>query len=244
MSEAKRNLPTDALVASSSLEFGPGQAEVEIYKHLLDSLDQDEPLRFNPRVNAELTSDLIDRKRGGIFTNYDVATAGLDSRAAMKLAQQRYICGVLGLTVGPLEIEPRYHTAGFSIDLPNEASLPPKPERSTEGGFKDSEGHRISDIQGDAIYAGYFIAHNKDHFDKPSAFEDMFRRIVEQAEHGRIEVADLAGDIKGVVSTVRQIARILGYQVGDFVKDQATGKFFCAVSSTRKGFDSPNTRFK
>ncbi len=99
-----------------------------------------------------------------------------------------------------------------TVSLPDARTLPPRPQqRLADGTFVAADGRRMSQIEVDAIYAGHFIADNRQHFSKPGAFEELFRRVVDRAEDGQLEVKDRAGDSKGAQSMVRQVARVLGY---------------------------------
>lgn len=198
---------------------------------------------FNPRVNAELTSTQIDRNRLGIFTNPDVEINGLDDQARLKLGQQRYIAAVLGLMVGPTEINPGSYTAGAEVTLPTPDLLPNLPERTPAGKFVRVDGAEISQIQADAIYAAHFIANNSQVFSEPDIFEDLFGKVVEQAEEGNLTVEDKVGDPKGAMSLVRQVATVMGYQVQPFART-AQGTFTAQVEGIRTGFDSRFTHFK
>jgi hypothetical protein len=100
-------------------------------------------------------------------------------------------------------------------------------------------------IRGDAIYAAHFIANNSAHFSRPGAFEELFARVVQQAETGSLEVMDRVGDVKGAMSLVRQVATVLGYKVKQF--NQVPGekdKFAAPVEGIRSGYDTAYTHFK
>jgi hypothetical protein len=221
--------------------FGPQQEDIDGYKELLNASPDD--LGFNPRVNAELTSGRIDIGSLGTFTNPDVGTAGLDQYSSLRLAQQRYIAAALGLRVGDTVVSANSHTASAAVGLPEASNLPPRPARLADGSFVAADARPVSVVEADAIYAGHFIAANRQHFSQPTAFEDLFRRVVEQAEDGKLEVKDRVGDTRGACSMVRQVARILGYEVGDFNKT-ADGGYVMPVSGIRPGFDSKFSHFK
>ena len=234
-------------------EFGPHPEDAQSYAELLDvivafdeslpewikSEEKDilsiegiqKPIGFNPRTNAELTSEMLDKKKDlGSFISRD----GLNQSDIFKLAQQRYIAGVFGFKVGPLTVNYDFGTANSEIERPRTPNLPQKPKRTTDG-FVDTDGKAISTVRADAIYSSHFIANNPDIFDEPKAFEGMFKRVIEEAEGGEIEVKDIAGDLEGVLSTVRQIARVLGYKVGDYQKNDE-GNFSLPIDGTRAGF--------
>lgn len=240
----KTNIPPFAVSGSQGTsEFGPTPGDIADYSELLSRLDAGEEFRFNPRVNAELTSTLIDRVSLGCFINGDVGENGLDTDSRLKVSQQRYIAGVLGLNVGTTEINASSHTATTEVALPELDSLPDLPARTSYGKSINADGAEISQVQSDAIYAAHFIANNSSHFRKPGAFEELFGRVVQQAEGGTLEVGDKAGDPRGAMSLVRQVANVMGYKVQKFSKG-SDGKFTAQVDGIRAGFDSQHTHFK
>lgn len=243
MSEKTKTPPFTVSGSQGTPEFGPTPADVADYSELLSRLDAGEEFRFNPRVNAELTSEHIDNNFLESFINDDVGENGLDTDSRLKLSQQRYIAGVLGLNVGTTEINPSFHTARIEVALPESGSLPDLPQRTPVGKFINAVGAEISQVQSDAIYAAHFIANNSGHFSKPGAFEELFGRVVQQAEGGTLEVGDKAGDPRGAMSLVRQAATVMGYKVQKFAKG-SDGKFTAQVDGIRAGFDSRHTHFK
>jgi hypothetical protein len=238
-------------------EFGPTQEDINLYATMLDRIEAgDESFTgkpgnfFNPRVNAELTFSRIDAGLGnntgggiGVIVNSDVMENGLDERSRYKLAQQRFIAGALGLKVGETRLTQDL-IASVDVSLPDKDSLPTLPSRSDDGKFYDEEGTEISTTKADAIYAAYFLVANKETFSQPNAFEDFCRKVVEQAEAGRIEVRDKVDDPKGAMALVRQTARVLGYEVGQYQQGDEAGTFVMTVPDIRKGFDGKNTHFK
>lgn len=201
-------------------------------------------LGFRPRTLAELTSTQIDRGFLGTFTNRDVGTVGLDLQPKLRLAQQRYIAGALGLQVGATEIQASSHTANAAVSLPDLGNLPPLPTRRANGRFISAEGPPLPNVQVDAIYAGRFIAARTSFFSQAGIFEKLFGDVVEQAERGNIETKNSA-DPAGSGAMLRQVARVLGYEigVGNFHKTTA-GTYAMPVHGIKPGFDNKNTHFK
>lgn len=226
---------------NSAERFGPADEDVVAYKSLLQELRAGNSIEFNPRTNAELTSLRIDRRNDeelplGTFTNSDVDTVGLDKDTQYKIAQQRYIAGILGLKVGPLDLRTSSHTVGSGVDIPDTTDIPTI-TKDAAGAFVDEKGEVMSQVRVDAIYSAHFIITNRDRFEQPKAFEELFRRVSDQAASGKIEVKDKVGDVKGAMSLVRQTARALGYEVGDFHRT-SSDTFEMDTKGRISGFDT------
>ncbi len=245
MAETPTPPPFAVQAPNGHVEFGPTQEDTANYIEILEKIKSGElpKLNFSPRVNAELASTQIDRGSLGIFVNSDVGENGLDDQSRLKFGQQRYIAGVLGLRIGENKINPNAHIASAEVTLPLVDRLPELPERTPKGKFVRNDGTEISQIQADAIYAAHFIANNREYFNFAGAFEGHFRRVVEQAEAGSLEVEDKLGDPKGAMSFVRQTAHVLGYKVKPFIRN-TEGKYVAQVDGIEQGFEAEHTHFK
>lgn len=245
---------------NGAAEFGPTPEDIQGYQSLLGILDDPanagrtgkEVVGFSPRINAETTSDLIDRNRLGSFINQDFDQNGLDASTHMRLSQQRFIAGALGLRVGEQKINSRYKTAGSDVLLPRAVDLPPLPtQKNRMGKYVDARGMGMSRERLDGLYAAHFIASNAGHFSKKfdpekngerGAFEELFERVVEQAEAGSLEVRDKVGFVRGAASLARQAATLMGYNVGEYTANSA-GVLIAPVTGVRPGFTEANAHF-
>ena len=167
----------------------------------------------------------------------------MDLCTRLRLAQQRYIAGVLGLQVGATEIQVSSHMATAAVSLPDLGNLPPLPARRPNGGFI-SAGPPLSNVQVDAIYTGRFIAAHTPFFSQDGIFEKLFGDVVEQVEGGNIETKNSV-DPAGSGAMLRQVARVLGYEIGagNFHKTTA-GTYAMPVHGIKPGFDNKHTHFK
>jgi hypothetical protein len=100
-------------------------------------------------------------------------------------------------------------------------------------------------VQVDAIYSAHFIASHPETFKQPDAFRKIFERIREGALAGNVSINldTFADDKRGARSFIRQVARLMGYEVGDFVNDDSSNIARMAVGGARKGFDSQGSSF-
>ena len=243
-----------------SAEFGPTAEDIAGYQMLLDELDKPENagrksseiVGYDVRNFAELCSDQIDRGSVGTFINRNAGEVGLDARAEMRFSQVRYIAGALGLNVGERIVHLDSYTAGSDISMPCDEDLPPLPTLKNQAGqFLDQEGKPYSKVRLDALYSAHFIVQNLDFFSQSfdatkgelGEFETMFLRVVREAEAGSLEVADKVGFQIGAASMVRQMARVMGYVVGDYAKG-TDGILTAPVTGRRQGFaDYGTTHF-
>lgn len=230
--------------------FGPTSEDLARYKELLAKLDNGEELGFNPRFNAESVSKRLDDAiKGeanplGLFTDPEEdRTQILTEESALKIAQQRYIAGVLGFKVGPTRIG--NGTAGASVEYPDAATLPERPSKGADDVFRRADGTPMSEVQGDAIYSAYFLAEHPAHFKQPDAFRKIFERVREGAVAGSVSINldTFADDTRGARSFIRQVARVMGYEVGGFVTDDGSSRARMVVTGTRKGFDGRRSSF-
>jgi hypothetical protein len=230
--------------------FGPTPDDIARYSELLAKLDSGEKLGFNPRFNAEAVSkrldDAVQGEAGtlGLFTTSEEGQKKvLDEESALKLAQQRYIAGALGFKVGPNRFG--NGTVGADVEYPDASLLPDRPQRGDDGTFRQADGTPVSQVQADAIYAGHFLAAHPETFKRPAAFRKVFERIREGALSGSVQInlETFADDKRGARSFIRQAARLMGYEVGEFIKDDDSSTARMAVTGTRKGFESQKSSF-
>jgi hypothetical protein len=230
--------------------FGPTSEDVTHYKDLLEKLDNGEPAGFSPSFNAEGVSkrldDAIKGESGtlGLFINSEERrTKTLDEVSILKLAQQRYIAAALGFRVDSTHFN--NGTAGADVKYPDVAFLPEPPEKGDDGVFRQPDGMPVSQVQVDAIYAAHFIAGHPETFKQPDAFRKIFERIREGALSGSVSInlETFADDKKGARSFIRQAARLMGYEVGDFIKDDDSSTARMVVNGTRRGFEGQNPSF-
>jgi hypothetical protein len=243
-------IQTDPRPSNTPEAFGPSPEDIALYRDLLEKLDNDEKLPFSPMYNAESVSkrldDAIQGEKGtlGAFTDSEEQrTKTLEETSALKVAQQRYVAAALGFNVGP-----NYFTSGTvsaSVEYPDIATLPDKPQRGDDGVFRKADGTPVSQVQVDAIYSGHFIAAHPETFKQPAAFRKIFERIREGALGGSVSINldTFADDKRGARSFIRQAARLMGYEVGDFVKDSDGSMARMAVSGTKKGFEVQKMSF-
>ena len=226
--------------------FGPTGDDIFTYTEMLREIEANpESQDYNVRFNAECTALSIDRGQISMGVNVDVRLNGLDDKSEKKHAQQRYIAAALGLDLDSAVVEPDNWLVASNIRLPSLDNLPELPAQ-VNGEFVDAEGNRLSRPKADAIFAGRFIAKYSEHFSGDQAFERTFQRVVAHCETGRIEIEKGTNteDTRGRMSLTRQIARVLGYRVGDYRLDKSLGKFVMDVDGIKPGFDPRNSYFK
>jgi hypothetical protein len=243
-------IQTDPHPFNTPEAFGPSSEDIVLYRSLLEKLDSGERFDFYPMYNAESVSkridDAVQGETGtiGMFTSPEEGwTQTLEEQSALKVAQQRYVASALGFTVGP-----NYFTSGTvnaDVEYPDATTLPDKPQRGDDGVFRKVDGTLISQVQVDAIYSGHFIAAHPETFKKSAAFRKIFERVREGALAGSvsIDLDTFADDKRGARSFIRQTARVMGYEVGDFVNDDDGSVARMTVTGTRKGFDSQKMSF-
>lgn len=241
-SETPNPTIVDSLTASNII-LGPTQADVAGYGELLRAVQNDEFIGYSPRLSAELTFMQIDSGDCGTFIDPGSTEDNLDLRSTRRLAQQRYIAGVLGLKVSPTRVDPRSYTASFDVGIPTIDEVPSVPAKDSAGRYIDESGNPLRPIQRDMIFAARFLAQNRDTFQQENAFTRLAHGVAEQAESGRVIVRDKVGDLQGAMSLVRQVARVLGHQVDVFTRT-GEGEFTMKVDGIQKGFDAKNTTFK
>lgn len=226
---------------TSDIILGPTHADIAGYSELINALQSNEPIGFSPRVIAENTFLRLDDGTCGTFI--DAAGLKEDKESARKLVQQRYIAGVLGLKVSPTRVDTHAGTAVFTTEIPELDEAPPIPAMDAKGRYLDQSGAPLRPVPRDMLFAARFLAQNRETFMKKNAFTKLAHRVVEQAESGSIIVHDKVGNPQGAMSLVRQVARVLGYQVDVFTKTDE-GTFIMKVDGLQKGFESNNTVFK
>ncbi len=229
--------------------FGPNPEDRAVYKDLLAKLDRGEPVDFFPRFNAESVSkridDALEGKSGlGVFTTpQERQTKKLSEQSVLKLGQQRYIAAALGFTVGPTILDSA--TATASIEYPDATKLPARPQKGIDGRFHQADGTLMSQAQVDAIYSAHFIAGHPGTFKQPDMFRKIFERIREGALSGNVSMNldTFADDKAGARSFLRQVTRLMGYDVDYFVKDKDSSVVRMQIRGTKKGFEDANTSF-
>lgn len=228
--------------------FGPTPEDLDSYQTLLNRIRDHgaDSLVWNPRANAEQVSQRIDQRAGGVFLSECTYSSEADvpETTRLKLGQQRYVAAALGLRVGPTVFHFDSQTARFDIALPDAADIPPRPTRNATGEFLDAKGTQIGSVQVDAIHAAHWLSTHPKHFSKPGAFEELFRAVVAQAEKGEFTFQAQKGQVpKDYMSLTRQIARVLGYEVGKFSKGTQPDTFTMPIQGKQSGFDSQYTHF-
>lgn len=224
--------------------FGPTVEDGVLYRELLAKLDNNEELKFDPARNAESVAMRLDDAikgmpgRIGIFTSPEEESTGvIEESNALKLAQQRYVASVLGFTVGPNRLTKGAWAA--DVEYPDVSNLPELPRRSPDGVFRRPDGSPMPPLQVDAIFSAHFIANHPDKFKELDAFRKIFQKVREGALAGSVSIKldTFADDKRGARSFIRQAARVMGFEVGEFKTDDDGNTARMAVTGARKGFE-------
>lgn len=242
-------IDTDPHKQTNPEVFGPTTEDTMLYRELLAKLKNGENLGFDPMFVAEGVAKRLDDAAQGIpgtlnlpISPEEAAKRSLDEEDALQLAQQRYVAAALGFKVGPNQFSDDAVKA--NVEYPNVATLPERPQRSKDGTFLRSDGTKMSQVQVDAIYAAHFVANHPEKFKQPGAFQGIFERVRKGAIKGNVTINldTFSDDPRGAKSFIRQTARLMGYNVGEFRKADG-GIAEMMVTGTREGFDSSKASF-
>ena len=236
-------ISTDPRPSKNPEAFGPKLEDIAEYKELLGELERGEKPGFEPMFNAESVSEGLDQgtlvlpvSKGEQNGKY------LKERHRLGFAQQRYVAGALGFNVGPTYFGDD-GTVSAKVDYPDVAKLPERPILQADGSFLGKDGAPLSMLRADAIHTAHFIAGHPDKFREPGAFQKVFEKIRDSAVSGSVSInpKTFPDDPEGAQAFIRQSARLMGFEVGEFqvVDDNAE----LTIKGTRKGFDSNKTSF-